>query len=113
MTPLDWFLAAAHFLWILGLSIIVAAFSYHAWRAHEDLRPMILQLRARSWIIAFDAGLILIAVAVAIMPRSERWFVTRNRSAHRDGLRRSRTANVAAGDPALAGLHAVRLTSLR
>lgn len=75
MTPLDWYLAAAHFLWILGLSIIVAAFSYHAWRAHEELRPMILQLRARSWIIAFDAGLNLVAVAVAIMPRSERWFV--------------------------------------
>jgi peptidoglycan/LPS O-acetylase OafA/YrhL len=75
MTPLDWFLAAAHFLWILGLSIIVAAFSYHAWRAHEDLRPLMLQLRARSWIIACNAGLVLVGVAVAIMPRSERWFI--------------------------------------
>jgi len=75
MTQLDWFLAGAHFLWILGLSIIVAAFSYHAWRAHEDLRPLILQLRARSWIMAFDAGLILVAIAVVVMPRSERWFI--------------------------------------
>jgi hypothetical protein len=74
MTSLDWYFALANFLWILGLSTILASFSYQNWLRQQSGRPLALQLRERSWLIALDAGLSFVAIAVAIMPRSERWY---------------------------------------
>jgi hypothetical protein len=71
---IDWFFVAINFLWILGLSTILAAFSYHTWRHQVTGRPLALQFRARAWRLSFDGGVVLVALAVALMPRSERWW---------------------------------------
>ena len=72
---LDWAYMGAHFLWILGLSIIVAAFSYQRWRALEMQRPLSALFTQRSWNVAVNFGLSLMPLAITVMPRSERWFV--------------------------------------
>ena len=74
MTVIDWAYLGAHFLWIFGLSVILAAFSYHTWLSREMGRPFASQFRERSWRIAFSAGLSLILLSITVMPRSERWF---------------------------------------
>lgn len=71
---IDWPYLAVHFLWILGLSAIVAAFSYHDWLRREARRPLARQLREPSMRLALNGGLALVAIAIAIMPRSERWW---------------------------------------
>ena len=74
MTVLDWAYLGAHFLWIFGLSLILAAFSYHTWLSQEMRRPFSAQFRERSWQSAVSAGLSLMLLSITVMPRSERWF---------------------------------------
>ena len=74
MTVIDWAYLGAHFLWIFGLSLILAAFSYHTWLGQETGRPFSLRFRERSWRVAFNAGLSLMLLSITVMPRSERWF---------------------------------------
>jgi peptidoglycan/LPS O-acetylase OafA/YrhL len=75
MDILDWAYMGAHFLWIFGLSLIVAVFSYHRWRALEMQRPTSAIFGERSWNVADNIGLALMPLAITVMPRSERWFV--------------------------------------
>lgn len=74
MTALDWAYLGAHFLRIFGLSLILAAFSYHVWLKQETGRPFSEEFLQPSWRLAVNVGLSLIAVSITVMPRSERWF---------------------------------------
>jgi hypothetical protein len=75
MTAIDWAYLGAHFLWIFGLSLILAALSYHTWLSQEMRRPFSAQFRERSWQLAVNVGLSLMALSITVMPRNERWFI--------------------------------------
>ena len=75
MTAIDWAYLGAHFLWIFGLSLILAALSYHTWLDQEMRRPFSAQFREPSWQLAVNAGLSLMALSITVMPRNERWFI--------------------------------------
>ena len=75
MTAIDWAYLGAHFLWIFGLSLILAALSYHTWLVQEMRRPFSAQFREPSWQLAVNVGLSLMALAITVMPRNERWFI--------------------------------------
>jgi len=75
MTAIDWAYLGAHFLWIFGLSLILAAVSYHTWLDQEMRRPFSAQFREPSWQLAVNVGLSLMALSITVMPRNERWFI--------------------------------------
>ena len=75
MDILEWAYMGAHFLWIFGLSLIVAAFSYHRWRTLEMQQPISAIFSESSWNVVVNIGLSLMPLAITFMPRSERWFV--------------------------------------
>jgi len=75
MTAIDWAYLGAHFLWIFGLSLILAAVSYHTWLDQEMRRPLSAQFREPSWQLAVNVGLSLMALSITVMPRNERWFI--------------------------------------
>jgi hypothetical protein len=75
MTAVDWAYLGANFLWIFGLSLILAAVSYHTWLTQETGQPFAAQFRSRGWRVAVTIGLSLMPLSVTLMPRSERWFV--------------------------------------
>ena len=75
MTAVDWAYLGANFLWIFGLSLILAAVSYHTWVTQETGQPWTAQLRSRGWQVVVTIGLSLMPLSVTVMPRSERWFV--------------------------------------
>ena len=74
MTAVDFAYLGAHFLWILGLSLLLAAFSYHVWRSQETARPLSDEFLEPSWRLAVNAGLLLIALSITVMPRAEPWW---------------------------------------
>src|SRR5437773_7660041 len=74
MTIIDWAYAGAHFLWIFGLALILAAFSYHVWLGQETRRRLSEQLQERSFRLTVFLGIALMTVSITVMPRSERWF---------------------------------------
>jgi hypothetical protein len=70
---IDWPFVAVHSLWILGLSIILAALAYHNWLRQELGRPWRTQWREPAWRVPHFAGLMLIAVSIAVMTPSSLW----------------------------------------
>jgi hypothetical protein len=75
MTAIDWAYLGANFLWIFGLSLILATVSYHTWLTQETGQPFATQVRSRGWRVAVAIGLSLVPLSITLMPRSERWFV--------------------------------------
>ena len=59
---IDWVNVALNSLWILGLSIILAAFSYHHWLAGETSRRLRDVLAQPSWKLPFSVGMVLTCV---------------------------------------------------
>jgi hypothetical protein len=59
---IDWVNVALNALWILGLSVILAAFSYHHWLAAETSRPLRQVLSQPSWTVPFSSGMALSCV---------------------------------------------------
>ena len=59
---IDWVNVALNALWIFGLSVILAAFSYHQWLAAETSRRLRDVLSQRSWTVPFSAGMALTCV---------------------------------------------------
>ena len=63
---IDWWFVAVNALWILGLSIILAAFSYHDWLRHATGRRW-KELRARpSWRFPFSGGMLLFCLGMGL-----------------------------------------------
>ena len=59
---IDWVNVALNALWILGLSTILAAFSYHHWLAGETSRRLRDVLAQPSWKLPFTVGMVLTCV---------------------------------------------------
>ncbi len=70
---IDWYFVATHALWILGLAIVLAAFSYHDWERHEAGRSLREQLARPSFQLALNAGLLLVALSFVLMEGSRWW----------------------------------------
>lgn len=63
---IDWFSVAINSLWILGLAILLASFSYQYWLATEEKRPLRGQLSTPAFQRTVWLSLTLIGVALAV-----------------------------------------------
>ena len=70
---IDWYLVATSALWILGASILLAAFSYHQWLAGERGRRLRDQWHERSWRLASAAGMLLFCLGFGLSEGSRWW----------------------------------------
>ncbi len=70
---IDWYLVLTSSLWILGLSVVLAAFSYHHWLAGETHRRLREQFREPSWIMSFSAGMALVGVGLGLSEGARWW----------------------------------------
>jgi hypothetical protein len=61
---IDWWLVSVSALWILGLSIVLAAFSYHDWLRQETGRSWKELRSSPSWQLPFSAGLLLFCLGM-------------------------------------------------
>lgn len=60
--------------WIVGLALLLAAFSYHYDRAQRSDRPLRTQLGARSFVIVAWTSMLLVSIGLAAT--STRWWET-------------------------------------
>jgi hypothetical protein len=70
-----WYLVAANGLWIAGLSVIVAAFSYHNWIARETGRRRRDLFNEPSWYRPRQLGMCLTCVGWGLSQPTRRWEV--------------------------------------
>jgi hypothetical protein len=63
---IDWWFVFVSALWILGLSIVLAAFSYHDWLRRETGRRW-KEVRAQpSWQFPFSGGMLLFCLGMGL-----------------------------------------------
>ena len=70
---IDWYLVFTSSLWIFGLSIVLAAFSYHHWLAGETRGRLREQFREPSWIMSFSAGMVLVGAGFGLSEGARWW----------------------------------------
>ncbi len=70
---IDWVNVALNALWIAGLALTLAAFSYHHWLAGETARRLRDVLTQPSWKRPFSAGMLLTCVGFGY-GLVERWW---------------------------------------
>ena len=70
---IDWVNVALNAFWILGLAIILAAFSYHQWLARETASRLRELWSQPSWQIPFSAGMLLTCIGLGYGV-AERWW---------------------------------------
>jgi hypothetical protein len=70
---IDWYFVFTNSLWILGLSVVLAAFSYHHWLAGETGRRLREQFRESGWLLPFSTGMFLVGVGFGLA-ESARWW---------------------------------------
>ncbi len=70
---IDWYFVFTHSLWILGLSIALAAFSYHDWLRKELNRPLRQQLREPSFRLPSNVGFLLVGLGFMLLENSRWW----------------------------------------
>ena len=70
---IDWVTVGLNSLWILGLAMILAAFSYHQWLAGETARRLRDVLAQPSWKLPFSAGMLLTSIGFGY-GLAERWW---------------------------------------
>jgi len=61
---IDWQSVIFNSFWILGLAIMLAAFSYHYWLAGQERRQLRLQLSQRGFLQPIWFGLFLIGIGL-------------------------------------------------
>jgi len=71
---IDWYGVLVNSFWILGLSVLLAAFSYHYWLAGEEKRRLKEQLDQPSFLRLFWISFVLISIGLA--GTSQRWWET-------------------------------------
>ena len=69
---IDWFNLLFHTLWILGLAVILAAFSYHDWLAAKQGVKLRQALDRRSFQGPLLLGLILVGLGLTLL--AEVWW---------------------------------------
>ncbi len=72
---IDWWMVATNSLWILGLSIVLAAFSYHDWLARVKQRRRRDLFKERSWRLPWTLGMFLTSVGWGLS-QAGRWWET-------------------------------------
>jgi hypothetical protein len=70
---IDWWMVAAHSIWILGLSIVLAGCSYHEWVAAGTGRPRMDLFKQRSWQWTFRGGMALVWTGWSLASRAHWW----------------------------------------
>ena len=70
---IDWYFVAVSALWILGLSILLAAFSYHDWLRRETGRRWKEITAGPSWSLAFSAGMLFFCLGIGL-ERDAAWW---------------------------------------
>ena len=70
---IDWVNVVLNAIWILGLSIILAAFSYHHWLAAKTSRPLRQVLSQPSWTVPFSSGMVLACVGFGYGVEDRSW----------------------------------------
>lgn len=70
---IDRWMVAANSLWILGLSILLAAFSWHDWLAKETGRRRRDLFKERSWRLPFNGGMFLTCPGWGLA-QADRWW---------------------------------------
>lgn len=72
---INWLSLVASVLWIGGLSLLLAVFSYHTWLAGEQKRRWRDQLAEKSFTRIAWLSILLIGVGLAVSSRQtwERW----------------------------------------
>lgn len=65
LAVINWFSVFINLFWIVGLAVLLAAFSYHSWLAREEERPLKIQLNQADFQKYFWLALILIAIGLA------------------------------------------------
>lgn len=70
---IDWAYVATSSLWILGLSIILAAFSYHDWLARETGQRLRDLFERPSWRLPFSTGMVLFCLGLGLGRRFAWW----------------------------------------
>lgn len=73
MAVIDWPKVATNALWILGLSIVLAAFSYHDWLAAETGRTWRELFKRRSWRLPATGGFALTCAGWALAQAAYWW----------------------------------------
>jgi len=62
---IDWRSLIFNAFWILGLAVLLAAFSYHSWAAGQERRPLREQLNQPSFSRLFWISLTFVSVGLA------------------------------------------------
>ncbi|MBK8986050.1 MAG: hypothetical protein IPM39_08210 [Chloroflexi bacterium] len=62
---INWFSVFINSFWIVGLALLLAAFSYHYWLAGDSQRPLRTQLDAPSFLKPFWLGMALVGIGLA------------------------------------------------
>ncbi len=62
---INWLSILINSFWILGLAILLAAFSYHYWQASLKNQQLRVQLNQASFLRSFWFGLTLISIGLA------------------------------------------------
>lgn len=70
---IDWYSLSCNGIWILGASIVLAAFSYHHWLSGETGRTLRRVFEERSWRLSFPTGMLLFCVGW-LLAQSDRWW---------------------------------------
>jgi hypothetical protein len=63
---INWFSVVANSLWIVGLSVILAALSYHYWLAGNYGHPLRQELSRPPFQVFFLIGLLLVGAGLAL-----------------------------------------------
>ena len=69
---INWQSVIFNSFWILGLSLMLAAFSYHYWLAGQENRQLRLQLSERGFLRPIWLGVILVGIGL-IGTSQESW----------------------------------------
>ena len=69
---IDWLNVFYNSLWILGLAIILAAFSFADWQAHQAGVKLRSQFNSPAFQRPLSMGLILVSVSLAFL--ADRWW---------------------------------------
>lgn len=70
---IDWVFVVVNALWIVGLSILLAAWSYLDWLAQETRTPRRALFKRPGWTMPANGGMVLVSLGIAANPDLYWW----------------------------------------